>query len=201
MQKPAPDLVRITLGVLSIGALIFASLWVMRPFLASTIWATMLVVATWPEMRWIQFRLRGRRGLAVLAMTLLLLLLFVLPLLIAFSTIFSHFDDIKSTIKSLPTMQIPAPPAWVGNLPLVGEKIVAYWNQVIVTGPSAMMAELTPYADNIAKWTVSQAGGIGALLVQFVLTIIIAVLMYAGGEPAALVALRFGRRLAGEQGE
>ena len=61
MTPQPPDLVRTTLGVIFIGALIIASLWILRPFLASAIWATMIVVATWPEMRWLESRFRARR--------------------------------------------------------------------------------------------------------------------------------------------
>ena len=42
------ELARTTFSVLVIGALIVASLWVLRPFLGSTIWAAMAVVTTWP---------------------------------------------------------------------------------------------------------------------------------------------------------
>jgi len=44
------------------GALIVASFRVLRPFLAATIWATMIVVTTWPMLRWIEARLRGRHA-------------------------------------------------------------------------------------------------------------------------------------------
>ena len=42
------DLVRIVLGVLLILLLIGAALWILGPFLPALIWATMIVVATWP---------------------------------------------------------------------------------------------------------------------------------------------------------
>ena len=77
MQQAPRDLVRTTLGVLAIGGLIIAVFWILRPFLAATIWATMIVVATWPLMLWFEARLWRRRSLAVAVMTLLLLLLFV----------------------------------------------------------------------------------------------------------------------------
>nr|MCU0918922.1 AI-2E family transporter YdiK [Burkholderiaceae bacterium] len=73
MSTPQRDLTRTTLGVLFIGVLIVATLWVLRPFMAPTIWATMIVVATWPMLRWFQARLWGRRSLAVLVMSLLIL--------------------------------------------------------------------------------------------------------------------------------
>ena len=50
-------------------------------------------------------------------------------------------------------------------------------------------------------WFVGQVGSIGLLLVQFLLTVIIAAILYANGETAARGADRFARRLAGPQGE
>jgi predicted PurR-regulated permease PerM len=58
-----------------------------------------------------------------------------------------------------------------------------------------------PYADDIAKWFVSQAGSIGLVFVQFLLTVVLAALMYADGERAASVLRRFGQRLAGVYGD
>jgi predicted PurR-regulated permease PerM len=201
MQNPPPDLVRTTLGVLFIGALIAAAFWILRPFIGATIWATMLVVATWPVMKWVEARLWGRRSLAVLVMTLLMLMLFMVPLMVAIATIVSHLDDIISQAKTFAAAQIPHPPQWVGSLPFVGEKIVQVWEQAVSGGPSGLVARLTPYADDIAKWFVSQAGSIGSIFLQFLLTVIVSALLYAGGESAALAVHRFGRRLAGVAGD
>jgi predicted PurR-regulated permease PerM len=53
----------------------------------------------------------------------------------------------------------------------------------------------------MVKWATSKFGSIGLLFVQFLLTVIIAAVMYAGGESAAAAVKRFGRRLAGPRGE
>jgi predicted PurR-regulated permease PerM len=47
-RTSSSDLTRTTLGVLFICVLIAGCLWVMRPFLSSLLWATMIVIATWP---------------------------------------------------------------------------------------------------------------------------------------------------------
>ena len=200
-EKPPADLVRTTLGVLFLGGLILSSFWILRPFIGAVIWATILVVATWPVMKWFEARLWRRRSLAVLVMSLLLLLLFFVPLTLAIGTIVSHSDEIVERGKSLATSPVPPPPQWVAQLPFVGEKIAKAWEDAIAAGASGLIAKLMPYADNIAKWLVSQAGSIGFLLLQFLLTVIISALMYAGGESAALAVHRFGRRLAGHSGE
>ena len=64
-----------------------------------------------------------------------------------------------------------------------------------------LLARLTPYAGSATKWFVAEAGNVGFLFVQFLLTLVLAALMYASGEATALAVGRFGRRLAGERGE
>jgi predicted PurR-regulated permease PerM len=44
------DITRNVLAVLFILALIGSSIWILRPFLGAIVWATTVVVATWPLM-------------------------------------------------------------------------------------------------------------------------------------------------------
>jgi predicted PurR-regulated permease PerM len=201
MSTPQRDLTRTTLGVLFIGVLIVATLWVLRPFLAPTIWATMIVVATWPMLRWFQARLWGRRSLAVLVMSLLILMLLVVPLMLAIGTIVRHADDIVAQAAMISGFKVPAPPPWVASLPMVGERAAQLWEQAAAAGSVGLLSKLAPYADDIAKWFVSQAGSVGLVFVQFLLTVVLAALMYSDGERAALAVRRFGRRLAGVHGD
>ena len=201
MPAPERDLTRTTLGVIFIGALIVATLWVLRPFLAPTIWATMIVVSTWPLMRWFEAKLWRRRSLAVLVMSLLILMLLVVPLMLAIGTIVRHADDIVAHAAMLSGFQVPPPPPWVAGLPMVGDKVAQLWAQAADTGSVGLLSKLLPYADDIAKWFVAQAGSVGLVFVQFLLTVVLAAVMYSGGEGAALAVRRFGRRLAGLQGD
>ena len=63
------DLARNTLAILCILGLIGLSVWVLLPFLAATVWAVMIVVATWPLFRSLEARLGNRRGAAVAIMS------------------------------------------------------------------------------------------------------------------------------------
>src|SRR4249920_2113173 len=73
------ELTRNTLAVLFLVGLIAASFWILHPFLGAVIWATMIVVATWPLLRSLEARVGGRRSIAVALMTLAMILVFVLP--------------------------------------------------------------------------------------------------------------------------
>src|SRR5271169_1692086 len=57
--------VRTMLALFFVAGLIAASFWVLWPFLPAIIWATTLVVATFPLMLRVQHQLWNSRGLAV----------------------------------------------------------------------------------------------------------------------------------------
>ena len=64
-----------------------------------------------------------------------------------------------------------------------------------------LAARLGPYARALVLWFVARLGNFGLVTLEFLLTAIIAALMYANGESAASGVLRLARRLAGERGE
>lgn len=195
------DLARTTFGVLFIVGLLGTSIWILRPFLGPTVWATMVVVATWPLMLRIQQRLWGKRSLAVVAMTLMLLLLFLVPLSLAVVTIVGNADQIVAWAKVAASYRLPdEPPLWASRLPMVGSLIVSVWEQATAHGLSDLLPRLSPYAGNLTRWFVGEVGSIGFLLVQFLVTLVIAAVMYASGEQAADLVRGFARRLAGQRG-
>lgn len=201
MNETRRDLARTTLGVLFIGGLIFASFWIMRPFLAPLVWATMIVVATWPLMRRVQNRFWGSRGLAVTAMMLALLLVFVVPLTMAIATIAEHADDIVAFGKKLRAFDLPTPPDWLGSLPLIGEQAVAVWQKVGAESARDLAAQAEPYVGSATRWFLAEVGNFGMVFVQFLLTLILSAVLYSGGEAWAEWILRFGKRLAAARGE
>jgi predicted PurR-regulated permease PerM len=201
MAEMQRDLTRTALAVLFIAILIGFSFWILRPFLGAIVWATMIVVATWPLMVAVQARLWGKRALAVTVMTLALLLVLVVPLSLAIGTIVANADTIAGWAKSLATFKVPPPPEWLGRLPVLGGKAVLAWEQVAAAGIEELAAEAAPYAGSVTRWFVAEVGSFGMVFVQFLLTIVIAAIMYANGERAAAGVRRFGRRLAGPRGE
>lgn len=197
----SPDVARTTLQLLALGALIAGSFWILRPFLVALTWATIIVVATWPILLRAQAWLWGKRSLAVATMTITLLLILVVPLYFAIETIVDNAEQIASWSKSIATLAVPQPPAWLEAVPLVGAKLVARWQQVAAASPDQISTRLSPIAHTLVLWFVGQVGSVGLLLVQFLLTLVIAAILYANGEIAARGADRFARRLVGPRGE
>lgn len=201
MTEVKHDLTRTTLAVLFIGALIAASFWVMRPFLPATVWGAMIVIATWPIMLRVQARLWNSRKLAVVVMTIALLLVLVLPLSLAIISIVENADQIAVWARSLASFEMPPTPEWLGRLPLVGGAAVRAWERLAATGIGGLAPKAAPYAGNVTRWFIAQAGSAGYVLVHFLLTVVIAAILFASGERVAAAVRRFGHRLAGERGE
>ena len=201
MPSAQRDLARITLVVLAIGGLLATSLWILKPFLPAVIWAIMIVVATWPLLLWLQKRLWKRRWLAVTAMMIALVLVFVLPFWLAISAIVTNADEIAGWAKSLSTLQLPQPPDWIRSIPFAGDKIYVRWLELTAFGPEELASLATPYAQQAMHWFAAEVGSFGLMAVQLPLTLIIAGVLYFWGEASAGRAHQFGRRLAGERGE
>ncbi len=199
-KLPPADLIRITLQVLWIAVLIAATFWIMRPFIPSLIWAAMIVAATWPLMIRVEKWLWGKRALAVAAMTLAMLFVFIVPFSLAVAVIFENAGAIGAWLKTLEKMSVPALPGWLAGLPFIGPKLALSW-QSVAAGPEGLSARLAPYAGMILSWFVSQAGSFGLIAVQFLLTVFIAAVFYSKGETVSAGIISVARKLGGRHGE
>src|SRR6266850_588728 len=152
------DLTRDTLAVVFLFALIAASVWILLPFLGAVVWATMIVVATWPFLLRLQRWLLGRRWLAVTGMTLLLLAIFILPFSFAIVAVAENFKEITAWTTSLSTLMLPPPPDWLGKIPLVGARMTSNWQQLTALSHEELAARLSPYLGGIVRWLAGRIG-------------------------------------------
>ena len=195
------DLTRTTLAVLFIAALIAGSFWILRPFLPAIVWAAMLAIATWPILRRLQARLWNSRALAVTVMTLSILLVFVVPFWLAIGTIVRHSAEIIAWAEHLAATGLPPAPGWLHDIPLLGSRLVSTWGDLRNDDLPELLQKGKPYAGMVTRWFIDAMGGLGSVFLQFLLTVVVAAILYAQGEDAALMARRFGARLAGPRGE
>jgi len=195
------DLARSSLSMLFMVGLIAASFWILRPFLPSLLWATMIVVAVWPLMLQVEALLWGRRALAVTAMTVAMLLIFAVPFSLAVGTLVAHLDEIVDWAHSLKSLTLPAPPVWLESVPFLGPKIASAWRVFASSGPEELARYAAPYARVTGGWLLEQLGSLGAMTGQFLLTLLMAAVLFARGDVAVTDLCRFGRRLAGARGE
>jgi len=206
MQDSPPDqssrslqakLTEIVLNLAVLGGLAIASFWIMRPFLLALVWAATIVITTWPVLLAAERRLGGSRSAAVTLMTLVLLLVFLMPLGLAIGAVASNYDAMAGLLRSAQEMTLPPMPQWLSELPFVGDKLTALWEEVRTTG----MAWLTPYASRVLGWLAGHMGNVGSALLHIVFTALISAILYAQGDKAAAGVRLFVHRLAGERGD
>jgi predicted PurR-regulated permease PerM len=134
-------------------------------------------------------------------MTVVLLCVLVVPLWLAIATIVSNADQMSGWVRSLSSFEVPPPPAWLGRLPVFGDDLVGAWQKVGMEGLQDFMKKLAPYGGIAIRWFATEVGSFGVLVLQFLLTVVFAALLYARGERAASWIQRFAHRLAGLRGE
>jgi predicted PurR-regulated permease PerM len=149
----------------------------------------------------VQKSLGNRRWLAVTVMSLIPLVLLMVPLSAAIGTIVANASTIADWARALGNLKVPPPPSWLAGLPLVGDNLTQLWQEVATQGIEVLAAKLAPYVGTLSKRFAAEVGSFGVLFVQFVLTVLIAAILYARGEHAARWVRRFGARLAGARGE
>lgn len=201
MTESEQGLTRTILGALLLVAMIGVSLWILHPFLPAILWATTIVAATWPLMIRVQHLLWNRRGLAVTVMTGTLLLIFLLPFGAAAIALLNNSHLLMEEVSTLTPMELGSPPEQLVQLPYIGKKIAEIWNNIAGSGLNDIAKKAAPYIGDVARWFATQIGSIGSLLVQFLITIIFAAIIYARGEYAAAKLIQFATRIAGARGE
>ncbi|WP_159871114.1 MULTISPECIES: AI-2E family transporter YdiK [unclassified Raoultella] len=193
------DIPQVLLSVLFLSLIIVSCLWVVQPFILSFAWAGTVVIATWPVLLRLQRLLFGKRALAVLVMTVLLFLLFVIPIALLVNSL---VDNSAPLIKMFTTGSVSLPDfAWLNSIPLIGGKLYSAWHGLLDMGGAAIMAKIRPYIGTTTTWFVGQAAHIGKLLVYCGLMLLFSALLYWQGEKVAYGFRYFATRLAAKRGD
>ena len=112
------------LVILSIIALlIIGSIVIVLPFLPAILWAVVFAVTTWPFFIRVEKALGGRTSLAAVVPTLLLALIFFLPLVYVGSKLVGQASIAFDYAQGLTEKGLGPPPLWLKGLPLIGERL------------------------------------------------------------------------------
>lgn len=193
------DVAQILLSVMFLLVMITACLWIVQPFILGFAWAGTVVIATWPVLLYLQRLLWGRRSLAVLVMTLLLLVLFIVPVALLVNSVVDNSGPLVKWATSghveLPRLE------WLNAVPLAGAKLYSSWNTMIDSGGGAIIAKVRPYIGTTTTWFIGQAANIGRFVMHCGLMLLFSVLLYWRGEQVAQGFRHFAFRLAAKRGD
>jgi predicted PurR-regulated permease PerM len=186
-------LTSLALVLLGVGCLV-----VLRPFLSALLWAAILASTSWPALLRLDRVFGGRRLLSATAMTVLVTLALLGPVVAAAVGLADDVAELGKVGRTWISEGLPDPPAWVAELPLVGQSIHGYWQQFAHDG-ERLVEELGRLAEPARATALAAGKALGEGVIDIGLSVFLAFFFYLHGEALAerlRVALE---RLAGTQ--
>src|SRR5258706_12935970 len=168
-------------------ALVAGALALLRPFQQEIIWASIIVVSTWPIMLRLQKLFGGRRSLAIVAMSSGLLLAVIGPVVLLLGPLIARLPELRDLGNRLLAGPWPGPPAWLARLPY-GSQLAAQWQQAVAQGPDHWAAYLRPYIGRAALWLSQHVGTIGGITPEFLVTLVLVPVAHLDGEARPIPA-------------
>ena len=190
---------RVLLALL-LAAVALGCLLVLYPFLASVLWAAILVFTTWPVFQWLRARLRLGPVAAAIVMTLLTALVVLLPLALLASDGAADVDALRASVEALLVAGLPPAPAWLAGLPSVGPSLERLWNSW-AADLGVMASFFRPYFGLIAENGLAVLLGIANGIVRFTLALFIAFFFWVSGAALGLHLHAILHRIAGARAD
>lgn len=181
-------------------ALLGAGLWVMAPFISALLWGAILAFASWPLMRLLTRVLGGRETLAASLLTAVWILVVALPLVWLGFNLADHIRDATAFIRDVQVDGLPDAPDWLGNIPLVGERLVRWWDSMDQQG-AALLASIKPHLGQVGNWFLARSAQIGSGALELTLSLVFVFFFYRDGPRLAAFVLRLLQRLMGDRAE
>jgi len=172
---------------------------ILMPFISVVAWAGIIAVAVHKPFLKLVDKLGGRMKLAAVLAGAIGLAIIVLPVA-SLSTSLVHGATTAGTELINGEIRLPAPPAYVQDWPLIGEKTYQLWSQAS-ENLGDLLKRYPHQLSVVSKALLNMAAGVGAGILQFVISILIAAVFLLNAENAAASLRKLACRLAPNQGE
>ena len=186
---------RLLAQILLLG-LLAACLWVLAPFASALFWAAVLAFASWPVMRLLTRWLNGNATLAAGLLTFSWMVLVAVPLVWLGFNIADQIRDANALLHDLQVEGLPPAPEWLGELPLIGDSLVNFWNTVDEQG-TALIASIRPYIGQVANWLLVRSARIGGGMLELALSTVLVFFFYRDGPRLSAFVHSLLHRLIG----
>jgi predicted PurR-regulated permease PerM len=182
-----------------IALLIIGSVMILLPFLRAILWAVVFAVTIWPYFVKLEKALRGRTGLAAVISTLLLALIFFLPMVYVGYKLASQASVALNYTEELMEKGLGPPPLWLKGIPLIGEKLGGIWQTTGQDTPK-LIEMVKPHIKVLLGSIVSAGTGMAQVILITVLSLILFLLVVKEGHSIRTNLEKMAERLGGEKG-
>jgi predicted PurR-regulated permease PerM len=174
-------------------------LFVMIPFVSSLLWAAVLAFSSWPLYCRLLKLVGNRRALAASLMSLALILVILMPFIIMGAKLADHVGELTAAVRKWIDAGPPAPPEWLHKIPVLGNRIVEYW-QTLATDSAKMLAVVKRLVEPASAQLLALGVALGGGLVQLALSIFIAFFFFRDGVKVTEQLSTAVMRIGGERG-
>jgi len=182
------------------GIICLLAVWIAWPFLVPVAWAIILAITEWPLYRRALARWPQRPMTIALIFTLGTALLVILPLSLAAVSLAQESQVAINWLQQAQQSGAPAPP-WLGGLPLVGGRLVRWWQGHLATAQGANTLLGAVDAGTVLAWVRSAAAEVAKQSALFLITLVILAVVLSRGERLARQADTIAGRMFGDFGE
>ena len=172
---------------------------ILSPFISIVVWGGILAVALHGPFLKLVEKLGGRKKLAVTLFAVIGIAVILVPIISLSSSMVDGATKLGTQISE-GSIHIAAPPEYVKEWPVIGEKTYNFW----LKSSQDLKAVLEQYPHQLTaagKKMLGAAAGVGAGLLQFVVSFLIAAVFLTSAEGIRTSMQRLAKRLTADQGE
>ncbi len=185
--------------VTAVTLIMLGCLMILRPFIPGILLALILSLATWPAFIRLDNKLKNRRWLSALLMTLLLALFFLAPLFLLGSSLAESFSGLLAVAAQTVQANGSNAPQWARDLPLVGPHADQYWLDY-VQNREYVIALLQKNAGNISQFLIGVGAAIGRGIMDVSLGVLISFFVFRHGAQLDVRMRTLIEKFAGKRG-
>lgn len=193
----------VALGPIALAAaVVLAALWVVHAFLPALVWAAVFAIALWPLYHRLEhaFPPYGRRVILPIALTLLVGLVFVVPIVFAAIELAHEMRAAVAFVGEARRTGI-ATPAWLPRLPVFGHPLTQWWaaNLSSPSGAEELLGRID--TRTLAEWARKLGGEVAHRLILFLFTLLTLFFLFRDGSVFGGQLLALSHRVLGPGGE
>jgi predicted PurR-regulated permease PerM len=172
---------------------------ILTPFISLVAWGAIIAVALYKPFLKLVEKLGGRRKLAVSLIAIIGIAIILVPVISLSSSMVDGATKLGTQVSD-GSIHIPAPPEYVQDWPIVGEKTYKLWTDA----SQNLRSVLEQYPHQLAgagKKLLGATAGIGGGILQFVISFLIAAVLLMNAEGAGTSLRRLANRLTADHGD
>ena len=178
--------------------LIVACLFILFPFIPLMAWGVIIAVAAYPTFKKLEKLMGGRGVLAAVMFTLILLAVLILPVYLLADSLIDGVQVVTAHVKSGAAI-VPPPPSSIAGWPLIGAPLTKMW-LLASRDLTELLKEYAPQIKAALPGVLSATAGLGATVLQLLLSIVVAGVLLANAQAADELTRSLANRLFGEKG-